>query len=425
MTFRNFAKPFLYLAAALHLSLPVQVYADSASEQTSTGALAKDYDRVIDQLVTITEIPAPPFKEHPRGEWMMAEFVQLGLKEVIRDKEGNILAFRRGSGPAGGKLLVVSAHLDTVFPEGTKINVVRDGDILRAPGIGDDSLGLAALLAWVRAMNAAEVTTQNDILFVATVGEEGVGDLRGVRHIFTQGQYRDRIGAFISVDGSKPERIVHRAVGSKRYRVTFKGPGGHSYGAYGIVNPMAAMADTVRRLYDVHVPADPKTTYSASVVSGGRSVNTIPDSISLEVDMRSPAPDQLERLEKRFLTIVDQAVDAENFARSTQYGEISADKLRIGDRPAGMTRVDHPLVETAVTALESYGFETELRASSTDSNMAMSAGVPAITIGTGAGGGRAHAVDEYLNVARDDFIRGLSAGLILVLRAAELDYDDD
>ncbi|WP_164117717.1 M20/M25/M40 family metallo-hydrolase [Sphingorhabdus sp. Alg239-R122] len=425
MTFHNFAKPFLYLAAALHLALPVQAHADSAAEQASTSALAKDYDRVINQLVTITEIPAPPFKEQARGEWMMAEFARLGLKDVTRDKEGNILAIRRGSAPEGTKLLVVSAHLDTVFPEGTEIKVTRDGDILRAPGIGDDSLGLTALLAWVRAMNTAGIAHENDILFVATVGEEGVGDLRGVRHIFTEGQYRGRIGAFISVDGSKPARIVHRAVGSKRYRVTFKGPGGHSYGAYGIVNPMAAMADAVRRLYDVHVPADPKTTYSASVVSGGRSVNTIPDSISLEVDMRSPAPDQLKRLEDRFLTIVDQAVEAENFARSTQYGKISVEKLRIGDRPAGMTRVEHPLVKTAVATLESYGFEPELRASSTDSNVAMSAGIPAITIGTGAGGGRAHAVDEYLNVARDDFIRGLSAGLILVLRAAELDYEDD
>ncbi len=425
MKLKDFAKPFLPAVAALLFILPVSAQTENNAELAAIQALAADYDKAVAQLITITEIPAPPFQEEKRGAWMMEQFKAVGLANVTRDAEGNILGLRRGSGPEGGKLLVVSAHLDTVFPPETPIKVTREGDKLMAPGIGDDSLGLSALLAWARAMDAGQVTTRNDILFVATVGEEGLGDLRGVRYLFNKGAYKDRMGGFISVDGSKPERIVHSAVGSKRYRIIFKGPGGHSYGAYGIVNPMAAMADTVRRLYDVRVPADPKTTYSASVVSGGRSVNTIPDTIALEVDMRSPDPTELERLENRFLSIVDEAVVAENYARSTEYGEISAEKNRIGDRPAGSTPADDALVKVAEGALAAYGFEPNKAASSTDSNMAMSMGIPAITIGTGAGGGRAHTLDEHLNVERENFIRGMSSGLLLVIRAANIEYAKD
>ncbi len=414
-------KKITLLAASLSMSMPALA---QDNREAAIGSLSGDYDNIVEQLITITEIPAPPFKEEVRGNWMKERFTALGLEDVSTDAVGNIIGLRRGSGPAGGKLLVVSAHLDTVFPEGTEIKVSRDGDKLMAPGIGDDSLGLSAMLAWIRAMDAANITTRNDILFVATVGEEGKGDLRGVRHFFTEGTYKDRIGGFISVDGSHSDRIVHKAVGSKRYRITFKGPGGHSYGAYGIVNPMAAMADTVRSLYEVHVPSDPKTTYSASVVSGGRSINTIPDEIMLEVDMRSPDPQELARLENRFLQIVDQAVTAENFARITSQGEISADKDRIGDRPAGETAADDPLVMAAKKALEGYNYEVAMTSSSTDSNIAMSMGIPAITVGTGGGGGRAHAIDEYLNVEREEFIRGLSSGFELVLNAANIDYGE-
>lgn len=385
-------------------------------------ALAGDYDRIVKELITITEIPAPPFGEAVRADYMAQQFKALGLTDVATDEEGNVTGIRRGTGAAGGPLVAITAHLDTVFPAGTDLTVRREGNTLNAPGIGDDTVGLAALLAWVRALNAAKVPTKHDILFIATVGEEGPGDLRGVRHLFTKNAYKDRIAAFVSVDGSDPSRVVNQAVGSKRYNVAFTGPGGHSYSAFGIVNPMAAMADAVKRLYETAVPSSPKTSYAASVVSGGTSVNSIPDRIELQVDMRSPDPAALDRLEKRFLTIVDEAVAAENFARSTNLGAAGAEKTRIGDRPAGGTADTHPLVVTAQRVLGAHGYAVQLQASSTDSNIPMSLGVPAITIGTGGGGGRAHSVDEYLNVERNAFIGGLSSGLALVVAIADLGW---
>lgn len=384
-------------------------------------SLAADYDAIVAQLITITEIPAPPFGEAERGRYMADAFKRHGLKDVTVDDVGNVTGIRpNAKGQMAEGFLVVSAHIDTVFPADTELTVKRDGDRLMAPGIGDDSLGLSAMLGWMRALDAANVTTQRPILFVATVGEEGRGDLRGVRHLMTKGAYAGRISGFISVDGAHAERLVHKAVGSKRYEIVFNGPGGHSYGAYGIVNPMAAMADVVQRLYTIEPPSDPKTTYSASVVSGGRSVNTIPDRIALQVDMRSPDPVALAALEARFLSIVDEAVTAENLARSTGAGDISAEKNRIGDRPAGSTQESDPLVQGTRAILTASGYDAQLASSSTDANIGMSLGVPSITIGTGGGGGRAHALDEYLNVERQAFIKGLDSGLQIVVAAANI-----
>lgn len=396
--------------------------AANAKANDLTGArssLAQDYDTIVAELITITEIPAPPFAEEKRAIYMADAFVRDGLRNVTADAVGNITGIRPDkTGAITGDLLVVSAHLDTVFPAATDLTVRREQDRLLAPGIGDDSLGLSALLGWLRAMEAGAVETDRPILFVATVGEEGRGDLRGVRHLMTDGEYAKRISGFISVDGSNPSRLVHRAVGSKRYEIVFNGPGGHSYGAFGIVNPMAAMADVVQRLYRISPPSDPKTSYSASVVSGGRSVNTIPDRIALQVDMRSPDPEALAALEARFLQIVDEAVTAENLARSTRAGEISAEKNRIGDRPAGATDESEPLVARTSAILAASGYDVTLASSSTDANIGMSFGIPSITIGTGGGGGRAHALDEYLNVEREAFVRGLDAGLQIIIAAA-------
>lgn len=395
---------------------PVAQVASSPVFAKARATLDADYDRTIAELIRITETPAPPFKEMERAKLFADMLRKQGLREVEIDAVGNVTALRAGS--EDGPLLVVSAHLDTVFPEGTPIKVARKGDRLSAPGIGDDSLGLASILAWSRALDAAGVKTRSGILFVGTVGEEGLGDLRGVRHFFTQGRYKDRVGAFLSVDNSNVRRIVQGAVGSRRYRLTFTGPGGHSYGAFGTVNPMAAMADTVQRLYRVAPPSDPKTTYAASVVGGGTSVNSIPNSIVLDVDMRSVDPGELARLEKRLLAIVDEAVAAENFARSTKEGAIAADRKVIGDRPAGRTDPQTPLVLNALAAVKAAGLEPYLDHSSTDSNIPMSLGVPALTIGSGAGGGRTHSLDEYLDVERQAFVRGLSVGLALIMAQA-------
>src|SRR5262249_17022534 len=261
--------------------------------KTLVGALQADHERWVEEVVKLTEIPAPPFKEQVRAKAYMEMLKALGLSEVEIDAEGNAMGVRKGTG--GGPLVVVSAHLDTVFPEATNVKVKRERGRLSAPGVGDDSAGLATLLSFVRAMDAAGIKTKSDIVFLGDVGEEGLGDLRGVRHFFTKGKYKEQAKYFFSLDGNSTTRLTNCRVGSKRYRVTFKGPGGHSFGAFGLVNPMVAMTQAVVEFYKIQTPAKPKTTYSASVVGGGTSVNAIPNSVWMEFDMRSEDPKELDR----------------------------------------------------------------------------------------------------------------------------------
>jgi len=388
----------------------------SPAFKTAVATLDKDYDRTVADIITLTEIPAPPFKEAERGKAYKAMLEAHGLTDIEVDPEGNVMGLRKGT--KGGPVVVVSAHLDTVFPEGTNVKVRREGTKLHAPGVADDTHNLAVLLAWIRAMDAAKIRTQSDILFVGTVGEEGAGDLRGVRYFFGKGKYKDRTKAFFSVDGLEPGGITHIGVGSKRYRVTFSGPGGHSYGAFGIVNPMAAMAKAVTDLYAIQPPTDPKVTYSASVTGGGTSVNAIPDKVFTEFDMRSADPAELAKLDARFKAIMHEAVAHENKARSTRVGQVSVELKPIGDRPAGQTPKTSPIVAYTAAAIQALGYTPEYDASSTDANAPMAVGVPAITIGGGGKGGRAHSLDEWIDVEKSGGVKGMSVGLAAVLAVA-------
>ena len=305
----------------------------SDTYRSAVATLTAEHDRTVEDIITLTQIAAPSFKEETRAQAFRAMAEAHGLKNVEIDAEGNVTGMRPGIG--NGPLICVAAHLDTVFPAGTELTVRREGTRLFAPGVGDDTRSLAVLLAWLRAMDAANVRTRADVLFVADVGEEGPGDLRGMRHLFQRGPYKDRISAFITVDSPDMEHIAVGGVGSKRYRVTFKGPGGHSYGAFGLVNPMFAMADAITRLGQTTVPGRPKTTYSASVTGGGTSINSIPNSVWTDFDLRSEAPDELARLEAAFLDLIDKAIATENATRSTRAGTITAEIEKIGDRPAG------------------------------------------------------------------------------------------
>ena len=383
--------------------------------QEAKAFIRSDHERFVKELIALTEIPAPPFKEERRGNAYLKMLQQLGLSDVERDEEGNVMGVRRGIG--GGPMLAVLAHLDTVFPEGTDVRVRREGTRLMAPGVGDDTRGLALMLSVIRAMNAAKFETRSDILFVGNVGEEGEGDLRGVKYLLRKGKYKDRIKQFLAIDGGEQGSITRGGVGSKRYRVTFKGPGGHSYGAFGLVNPAYAMAASIARFSDVQVPSSPKTTFNVGVVAGGTSVNSIPSEVSMDVDIRSESCAELAKVDAAFLSIVKGAVADENRARSTREGRIEADPKVIGERPCGETAVDAPIVKTTAAVVQAFGLKPSYGISSTDSNIPMSMGIPALTIGRGPGG-RAHSPDEWTDVAPGGVAQSVEVALAIILAVA-------
>jgi tripeptide aminopeptidase len=382
---------------------------DSPSFKQAVAFIESDQERFVRELITLTEIPAPPFKEAARAKAFMAMLQQHGLSDVEMDGEGNVMGIRRGApaspkptgeggGARTGGLVVVSAHLDTVFPEGTDVKVRRDGTKLMAPGVGDDTRALALILAVIRAMDAGKLRTESDVLFVGNVGEEGEGDLRGIKFLLHKGKYKDRIKQMLVIDGNESNGITRGGVGSKRYRVTFKGPGGHSYSAFGLVNPAYAMAGAIARFARIKVPVSPKTTYSIGVVRGGTSVNSIPFEVSMDVDMRSVSCAELKKVDEAFLALVREAVAEENAARSTKEGAIQADPKIIGERPCGETALDAPIVQTAAAAIRAFGLTPAYTVSSTDANIPMSLGIPAITIGRGGPGDRTHSLDEWTDV---------------------------
>ncbi len=315
--------------------IPCRRFARAHSSPQASTFIDSDYDRFVKELIALNEIPAPPFKEQARAKAYLEMLRQDGLSDVEMDAEGNVMGVRKG--PGSGPMVAVVAHLDTVFPEGTDVKVKRQGTRFAAPGIGDNTRGLALMLAVVRALNAGKFQTTSDILFVGNVGEEGEGDLRGVKFLLRQGKYKDRIKQFIAIDGGDQGNITRGGVGSMRYRVTFSGPGGHSYGAFGLVNPAFAMGNAIARFAKLQVPSEPKTTFNIGVVRGGTSVNSIPSEVSMDVDMRSESCAELKKVNEAFLALVKQAVDEENGARSTREGKVAADPKLIGDRPCGET----------------------------------------------------------------------------------------
>ena len=381
---------------------------EDAAVRAAVDAARADEARTIEDQIRLCEIPAPPFKEATRAKAYADAFRSAGLTNVRIDREGNVLGERRGR--AARPHLVFSAHLDTVFPEETNVEVSRDGRILKGPGIGDDCRGLAVLLAVVRALNAANVTTPGMITFVGTVGEEGLGDLRGVKTLFNE-TLKGQIDRFVSVDGTGLG-ITHIAVGSYRYRVTFKGPGGHSYGAFGIANPVHALGRAIAGIADLKVAAEPKTTFNVGRVGGGTSVNAIAFEAWMEVDMRSIDPESLRALDANFHTAVDRAIAAEN-ARWNDNGRITVEKRLVGDRPAGQTSASSPIVLAALSVSKALGLTSRLDEGSTDSNIAISLGIPAVTIDGGGRGTGAHALEETFDTT--DSWQGTQRAVLLAI----------
>jgi acetylornithine deacetylase/succinyl-diaminopimelate desuccinylase-like protein len=337
------------------------------------------------------------------------------LHEVSIDEEGNCLGLYKGS--SATPLIVVSAHLDTVFPEGTDFTVRREADRLLAPGIADDGCGLIALIAILQAMRAAEIETGGSILFVGTVGEEGEGNLRGVRHLLTAGSWSKRkIEAFLSFDGPGIDRITNRALGSRRYRVEFNGPGGHSWGDFGLPNPVHALGRAISRLAAYPVPKDPRTTFNVGSVAGGTSVNAIPEWAAMEVDLRSAGESELKRLDAFFRRAMKEAADEENARRRPGDAPLKFQMDLIGERPSGETPANSPLVKLAIESTKLLGVEPRLDQSSTDSNLPISLGIPAITLGAGGTSGSSHTLAEWYDPRDRD--KGLQRGLLLILALA-------
>ena len=416
---------FSVLAAATLIPSVVEAQADTYAAEIATlaqnpkvAAALENIDerdaRTMADLLELTEIPAPPFGEEARGQRFLRKLQDLGVDSTWVDAEGNVLGLRRGAD--SDYVVAITGHLDTVFPEGTDVTVRQRGDTLFAPGIGDDTRGLAAMLAVLRALNESDIQTQADLLFVATVGEEGVGDLRGVKYLF-----RDdgpKIDAFISIDGTGHTSITHQGLGSYRYRVTVRGPGGHSWGAFGLANPAHALGRAID-YFDLSADAitrsGARTSYNVGRLGGGTSVNSIPFEAWMEVDMRSESPESLDRIDEIFQRAMERAVDEAN-AQRREGDELTLELELIGNRPSGEIAADDPFVLRAGAATEFLGVEPTLGRSSTDSNIPISKGIPSITIGGGGMASGAHSPGEwFINL---DGPLGIKRALLITLAQA-------
>jgi acetylornithine deacetylase/succinyl-diaminopimelate desuccinylase-like protein len=393
--------------------LPAQDASKLAADPTVKAALdaaKRNEAHFIDEQARFCEIAAPPFQEETRGKEFVRLFNGLGLKDVRMDKAGNVIGVRPGAAPHPN--LVFAAHLDTVFPPETNVKVTREGTVMKGPGIGDDCRGLAVMLGVIQALNDAKVQTPGTITFVADTGEEGLGDLRGTKNLFAD-SLKGQIDKFISVDGTGLS-IANVGVGSYRYRVTFKGPGGHSFGAFGMVNPIQAMGRAIAKIDAFEVPKEPKTTFNVGRVGGGTSVNAIPFEAWMEVDMRSSDKTSLEALHAKFKTAVQEAVEEEN--KRWGRGSITASPDLVGLRPAGSTSADSAIVITAIAVTKIFGGAGRLGEGSTDSNVPMNLGIPAITIGGGGQGKDAHALTESFDT-KDSYL-GTQRALLLAVSLA-------
>lgn len=350
-------------------------------------------EEVTNEQMEVTRIPAPPFGEMLRARWLQERFRQLGLQDV-HEEGGNVFGVRPGSAP-GAKYIAFTAHLDTVFPAGTTLNVRRDGDRLYGPGISDNGAGLAALLAIAAAMQAAGVRTAAPVLFVGNVGEEGEGDLRGMRDIFADPHWRDSIGCTLVVDGAGTESLVSDALGSRRFQVTVRGPGGHSWSDFGAPNPIVVLARAIEIVTRTPVPTEPKTSFNVGVISGGTSVNSIPESATMKVDMRSASMAEIDRLEHALRQALDDAVREERGDPRPEAPGLTYEVKQIGNRPAADLDRNAPVLQVVRAVDAHLGIATRVQRASTDANIPLSLGLQAVAMGGGGTGGGAHTLHEW------------------------------
>ena len=362
-------------------------------------------------LIELTEIEAPPFKEMKRAEEFAERLRLAGLENVWIDSIGNVLGFLKGS--IGDKNIALDAHIDTVFPEGTDVKVRVKNDTLFAPGVADDTRGLAMILTIAESIKKQNIEPINNIIFIGTVGEEGLGDLRGVRYLFKNNN--PKIDTWIAIDGGSIGRVNNQALGSYRYEVIFEGPGGHSWGAFGLVNPHHALGSGIRDFVqkaDIYTSTGPKTSYNVGIISGGTSINSIPFKSSMQIDIRSIEPNRLDDMEEILFNSMQKATNEQNeIKRSGPDLMLAINK--IGNRPSGKVDESVPLIQRTIAATQHMGVEPRLTIGSTNSNIPISLGVPAVTIGRGGDGGKAHSLDEWW-INKDGY-KSIQLALLILL----------
>lgn len=365
--------------------------------QTLFEYLDEHFDDYVAELIRICEIPAPTFEEEKRGEYFARLFQTIGLKANL-DNAGNVeVAVRKNGKPR----MVLSAHLDTVFPF-DEIRVKREGSMLRAPGISDDSAGLAAIYILARAFHETRFSSHGSLTLLATVGEEGLGNLRGVKHFFERST--GKVDCFISLDGCDAERLITSGLASKRIRVFFRGPGGHSWGDAGTPNPIHASGEFLARIHRLALPREPKTAINVGIIAGGTSINAIPTEVYMDVDMRSEQADSLTALDE----FVQRALSESTYVN----GAIATESKILGERPSGAISPDHDLVRVALASNKRFAIPAKLDVGSTDSNIPFSLGIPAITLGVGGRSGKIHTPEEWYDVKGAD--KGLKRTALLL-----------
>ncbi|RIV74473.1 M20/M25/M40 family metallo-hydrolase [Flagellimonas aequoris] len=354
-------------------------------------------DQTTADLITLTEVLAPPFMEDEKGKVFAKMLEEAGIDSIWTDKVGNVIGLRKGTSGESG-YVGVDAHLDVVFPEGTDVTVQKVGDTLKAPGIGDDTRALAMLISMLKAMNKADIKTGKDVLIVGSVGEEGLGDLRGMKYMFNESGLD--IDSWIAIDGGSMGRISNAGLGSKRYKLEIKGKGGHSWGAFGLANPHHALGKAIdvfsEAAWDYTSGDIPKTSFNVGRIGGGTSVNSIPFESWAEIDMRAIDPKNLDEIEAILKNSVEKAITAYN--ASGVKGEVTYELIKIGDRPSGELPGSLPLIQRTMAATQYFGVVPSLGRGSTNINIPVSKGIPSVCIGRGGKGGGAHSLHEwYLN----------------------------
>ncbi|MFY9674751.1 MAG: M20/M25/M40 family metallo-hydrolase [Terriglobales bacterium] len=365
----------------------------------------------------VSRVPAPPFGESARSEWLADRFQELGLESVQVDEVGNVFAVSPGYGQ---RFVSISAHIDTVFPASTPLNIRQEGSRLYGPGVSDNGAGIAAMLAIASVLRSAEIVHTLPFVFIANVGEEGEGDLRGMRHVFQTPHWADRIAYSVIVDGAGSDTVVAEALGSRRFEVIARGPGGHSWSDFGTPNPIFALARAIQTLSETPVPVSPKTTFNVGVIRGGTSVNSIPEAASMRVDLRSTSMAEIDRLERALRVALDHAVDAENLPavkrNSRRAHTVQCEVVEIGNRPAGELGADALLLKVIRAVDAQLGNTAQVQRASTDANIPLSLGREAIAIGGGGAGGGAHTLQEWFDCNGRDL--GLRRILLTMLALA-------